>query len=121
MALHSEEILSVGHIQSSRRFNLLKPVVKGQVQWAIAGRSEAKLLKLKEQLVKIDESCKDVPVLTADLGDPKSLDRLVKQSDVLISTAGPFWSIGYPVVRYHDAREMKNQNSFPCQREKQRT
>lgn len=72
--------------------------LKGQVQWAIAGRSEEKLLKLKEQLVKIDETCKDVPVLTADLGDPKSLDRLVKQSDVLISTAGPFWSIGYPLV-----------------------
>lgn len=74
--------------------------MQGQVQWAIAGRSEEKLMKLKEELVKIDECCKDIPVLTADLGDPKSLDRLVKQSDVLISTAGPFWSIGYPLVRW---------------------
>lgn len=101
-------------IQSSRHVNLrFQPAVKGQVQWAIAGRSEEKLLKLKEQLVKIDETCKDVPVLTADLGDPKSLDRLVKQSDVLISTAGPFWSIGYPLVRYQTIRKYTCQSSFP--------
>jgi short subunit dehydrogenase-like uncharacterized protein len=65
----------------------------------MAGRSEEKLHKLRNELEKIDATCKSVPILTADINDPKSLDKLVKQSDVIISTAGPFWSIGYPVVR----------------------
>jgi hypothetical protein len=68
------------------------------VKWAIEGRSKEKLEDLRKQLAEINPKCADVPILTADLNDPKSLDKLVKQGDVLISTAGPFWTIGTPVV-----------------------
>jgi short subunit dehydrogenase-like uncharacterized protein len=56
----------------------------------MAGRSEDKLEKLRLELAEIDPACMTVPILTADLGDSRSLDRLVKQSDVLVSEAGPF-------------------------------
>jgi short subunit dehydrogenase-like uncharacterized protein len=60
-----------------------------------------KLEKLRSNLAEVDPAVMDVPILTADLNDSKSLDKLVKQSDVLISVAGPFWKLGVPVVRCH--------------------
>lgn len=65
----------------------------------MAGRSEQKLTKLRERLAKVHPAILEVPILTADLSDPKSLDKLVKQSDVLVSMAGPFYKVGYPLVR----------------------
>lgn len=65
----------------------------------MAGRSTQKLTKLRERLAKMHPAILEVPILTADLSDPKSLDKLVKQSDVLVSMAGPFYKVGYPLVR----------------------
>jgi short subunit dehydrogenase-like uncharacterized protein len=73
--------------------------LQDEIKWAMASRSEEKLHKLRKDLA--DTHCptiQNVPILTAEVNDPKSLDRLVKQCDVIISTAGPFWSIGFPVV-----------------------
>lgn len=74
-------------------------IMQGQFQWAMAGRSADKLEKLRADLAEIDPAVMDVPILTADLNDNKSLDKMVKQSDVLVSVAGPFWKLGYPLVR----------------------
>lgn len=73
--------------------------MQDEIKWAMASRSEEKLHKLRKDLAETHcKSIADVPILTAEVKDPKSLDRLVKQCDVIISTAGPFWSIGIPVV-----------------------
>jgi hypothetical protein len=41
----------------------------------------------------------DVPILTfSDISDQASVDRVVAQTQVVISTAGPFARIGTPVV-----------------------
>ena len=64
----------------------------------MAGRSTEKLEKLRSDLAEVDPAMMDVPILTADLNDNKSMDKLVKQSDVLISVAGPFWKLGMPLV-----------------------
>ena len=62
----------------------------------MAGRSKEKLEELRSQL---DPKCAQTPILTAELNDAKALDKLVKQADVIISTAGPFWNIGNEMVR----------------------
>lgn len=41
------------------------------LKWAIAGRSQARLEKVKERLVKIDAKLKDLPILIADSGNPE--------------------------------------------------
>lgn len=64
----------------------------------MAGRSQEKLERLRSQLADINPACAGVPIITADLTDSKSLDKLVKQSDVIISVAGPFWKLGLPLV-----------------------
>jgi short subunit dehydrogenase-like uncharacterized protein len=77
-------------------------VLQGEIKWAMASRSEEKLHKLRTDLAEAYcPTIQNVPILTADVNDPKSLDRLVKQCDVIISTAGPFWNIGIPVVSIH--------------------
>jgi len=64
----------------------------------MAGRSRDKLEELRAQLEKVDARCANTPILTAELHDQKALDKLVRQADVIISTAGPFWNIGTPMV-----------------------
>lgn len=65
----------------------------------MAGRSKEKLERLRGELAAINPACAAVPILTAELTDSKSLDKLVKQSDVIVSVAGPFWKLGVPLVR----------------------
>ncbi|KEG08242.1 saccharopine dehydrogenase, partial [Trypanosoma grayi] len=60
--------------------------------WAIAGRSEAKLNKLRSELGG------NVSVLAADFSDASSLDNVCSRTSVLISCAGPFTQVGMPVV-----------------------
>lgn len=53
-------------------------------------------MELSQQYDKKDVL--DVPILTASLDDPSSLDSISEQTKVIISTAGPFAQIGTPVV-----------------------
>jgi short subunit dehydrogenase-like uncharacterized protein len=73
-------------------------MVQESFQWAMAGRSQEKLERLRSQLSDINPACAAVPIITAELTDSKSLDKLAKQSDVIISVAGPFWKLGLPLV-----------------------
>ncbi|KAF7726911.1 hypothetical protein EC973_008206 [Apophysomyces ossiformis] len=68
------------------------------LKWAIAGRSLNKLEKVKESLVNIDESARNVDILIADSNDTQSLDAVVGNTDVIISTVGPFIKYGTPLV-----------------------
>jgi len=63
-----------------------------QLRWAVGGRSESKLCAVLSSL----NVTKDV--IVANLSDDTSMDALCSQTNVLISTAGPFAKLGTPVV-----------------------
>lgn len=68
------------------------------VRWAIAGRNEAKLAEVRQDLARIDPKLADLPIRIADAFDPASLDALVPQARVIVSTAGPFAKYGRELV-----------------------
>ena len=65
-----------------------------EVTWAMAGRSEAKLKRVREEL-GIDES---LPLLVADASDTAALKALVAQAHVVITTVGPYQLVGNELV-----------------------
>ncbi|KQX78595.1 saccharopine dehydrogenase NADP-binding domain-containing protein [Streptomyces sp. Root1310] len=62
------------------------------LRWAIAGRGEQKLERLRERLGG------DVGVLRADVSDPASLRALAEQARVVATTVGPYVSYGEELV-----------------------
>ncbi|ORX62791.1 saccharopine dehydrogenase [Hesseltinella vesiculosa] len=68
------------------------------LSWAIAGRSQAKLNKVKNDLIKIDPALETLDILLADSSQPESLDAFLKDTKVVISTVGPFLKYGTPLV-----------------------
>ncbi|GAA3977559.1 saccharopine dehydrogenase NADP-binding domain-containing protein [Streptomyces marokkonensis] len=62
------------------------------LRWAIAGRGEDRLRRLRERL----PGAADVGVLRADVSDPASLRELAEHARVVATTVGPY-------VRYGDA------------------
>ncbi|WP_328477813.1 saccharopine dehydrogenase NADP-binding domain-containing protein [Streptomyces sp. NBC_00377] len=63
-----------------------------ELRWAIAGRSQEKLERLRERLGV------DVGVLRADVGDPASLRALAEHARVVATTVGPYVSYGEELV-----------------------
>ncbi|WP_417547966.1 saccharopine dehydrogenase family protein [Marinobacter segnicrescens] len=66
------------------------------VRWAIAGRSKAKLDRLKDEL---GPAAVNLPMLIADAGDADSLNAMCEQTRVVVSTVGPYALHGEPLVR----------------------
>lgn len=67
-----------------------------KVRWAIAGRSKAKLNRLKDDL---GPAAVDLPMVIADASDEDSLAALCDQTRVVVSTVGPYALHGEPLVR----------------------
>ena len=63
------------------------------VTWAIAGRDEEKLNELQSKL----ES--KVDIIIANSKDPVSLNNMTKQTQVIISTVGPYLKYGEPLIK----------------------
>ena len=63
------------------------------VTWAIAGRDEEKLNKLQSKLAS------KVNIIIANSDDAASLDKMTKQTQVIISTVGPYLKYGEPLVK----------------------
>ncbi|MGO2996873.1 MAG: saccharopine dehydrogenase family protein [Moraxellaceae bacterium] len=63
------------------------------VTWAIAGRDEKKLNELQSTL----ES--KVDIVIANSNNPASLDEMTKQTQVIISTVGPYLKYGEPLIK----------------------
>lgn len=63
------------------------------VTWAIAGRDEEKLNKLQSEL----ES--PVDIIIANSNDASSLDEMTQQTQVIISTVGPYLKYGEPLIK----------------------
>ena len=64
------------------------------VNWAIAGRSSAKLDALKAEL---GSGAENLPVIVADAGDEDAMRSLCEQTRVVISTVGPYALYGEPL------------------------
>ena len=74
---------------------LLKQVrVNGAVRWAIASRSQAKLNALASDL-----EANSLPQIIADGTDEASLQHMCAQTQVVISTVGPYALYGEPLVK----------------------
>jgi len=63
-----------------------------RVKLAIGGRSKDKLEKLKAEIGITSD------IIVADLRDAGSLDNLCKQTKVILTTAGPYSTLGEPIV-----------------------
>ena len=70
--------------------------VDGDIKWAAAGRSLPKLETLKNSL---GVKAKTLTLLTADAADETALTNLCKQTNVIISTVGPYALFGEPLVK----------------------
>ncbi|MBJ9681165.1 MULTISPECIES: saccharopine dehydrogenase family protein [Burkholderia] len=66
------------------------------LRWAIAGRSEAKLVQLRDSL---GDAARTLPILVADASDDVQLQTLCAQTRVVVSTVGPYALYGEPLVR----------------------
>ncbi|MBT5387590.1 MAG: saccharopine dehydrogenase [Porticoccaceae bacterium] len=67
-----------------------------KVKWAIAGRSETKLNKLRDSL---GEGAAKLPIIVADSKDEKALSSMCKKSRVIVSTVGPYVLYGEALVK----------------------
>ncbi|MFC4912688.1 saccharopine dehydrogenase family protein [Actinomadura gamaensis] len=68
------------------------------LRWALAGRSTAKLEKVRDRLAAIDPALADLPLLQADTSDEASIERVAAATQVVISTVGPYVRLGEPLV-----------------------
>lgn len=69
----------------------------GEVKWAIAGRSEASLNRLRSRIIANRTKpnlSDDIGLLTADLSSPDDLTTLAKSTRVLITAVGPYAFLG---------------------------
>lgn len=66
----------------------------GEIKWAMAGRSQAKLEAVRNEL-GIDS---DLPLLVADAANPASIDEMVSRTGVVLTTVGPYQLYGNELV-----------------------
>ncbi|KAK9764435.1 hypothetical protein K7432_008057 [Basidiobolus ranarum] len=69
------------------------------LKWALGGRSEGKLNQVKSQVLELDPSWEsNLGIVTADSSNLNSLEQLVGQTKVVISTVGPYAQYGSLLV-----------------------
>lgn len=66
----------------------------GEISWAIAGRSQAKLDQVKDELGALE-----LPTIVADAADEAALQAMCAQTTTVISTVGPYALYGSPLVK----------------------
>ncbi len=64
------------------------------VPWALAGRSLAKLESVRDELNLPAE----IPLVSADAGEPASIQSMVERAGVVISTVGPYQLYGSELI-----------------------
>lgn len=64
--------------------------VGGEVKWAMAGRSAAKLAEVRDEV----GAPKDTPLIVADAGDAASVKAMVGRAKAIITTVGPYQLYG---------------------------
>jgi len=66
--------------------------------WAIAGRNQKKLEKLKTSFQDIDPHSNDLEILVVDSHDSTLLDNMTSACRLVISTVGPYLKFGKPLI-----------------------
>jgi short subunit dehydrogenase-like uncharacterized protein len=66
----------------------------GDLAWAMAGRSAAKLAEVRDLI----GAPAGLPLVIADASDPASLDAMVRRTKVIITTVGPYQLYGDALV-----------------------
>jgi short subunit dehydrogenase-like uncharacterized protein len=69
--------------------------VNGDVKWAMAGRSEKKLVQVRDEM----GIPSDVPFVIADAENPESVKQMVNSTQVVLTTVGPYQKYGSDLVR----------------------
>ncbi|KAM3876669.1 saccharopine dehydrogenase-like oxidoreductase [Diretmus argenteus] len=75
---------------------------KGNLKWAVAGRSKQKLDKVVEQAAEAlskPELRTEVEIIVADVGEPDTLAAMCKQAVIVLNCVGPYRFYGEPVVK----------------------
>ena len=67
----------------------------GDARIALAGRSQDKLLAVRETL---GDKAQSWPVLTADASEPSTLNAMAARTQVVVTTVGPYLKYGLPLV-----------------------
>ena len=68
--------------------------VGGEVKWAMAGRSAAKLAEVRDEI----GAPKDTPLVVADAADAASVKAMLARTKAIISTVGPYQLYGSDLV-----------------------
>uniref|UniRef100_A0A1I8MIE1 Saccharopine dehydrogenase NADP binding domain-containing protein n=1 Tax=Musca domestica TaxID=7370 RepID=A0A1I8MIE1_MUSDO len=72
----------------------------GDLKWGIAGRNES---KLKDVLVKAGKRTQrdlsHIPIILADVNDPKSIEAMAQKCKVILNCCGPYRLYGEVVVK----------------------
>jgi short subunit dehydrogenase-like uncharacterized protein len=68
--------------------------VGGEVNWAMAGRSAAKLAEVRDEI----GAPKDTPLVVADASDAASVKSMVSRAKAIITTVGPYQLYGSDLV-----------------------
>lgn len=69
---------------------------KDEVSWALAGRSEKKLMDLKTEL---GDKAKDLSIILSDATDLNTLKSMCKSAKVIMSTVGPYDLYGETLIQ----------------------
>jgi len=75
---------------------LVNEHLEPNLSWALAGRSQAKLQALKQEL---GEAAIDLPVIVADANEEQALRAMCERTAVIISTVGPYALYGEQLVK----------------------
>ena len=67
----------------------------GDARIALAGRSQDKLLAVRETL---GDKAQSWPFLTADASEPSTLNAMAARTQVVVTTVGPYLKYGLPLV-----------------------
>ena len=78
------------------RYLLEHAGVQGNLRWAVAGRSRA---KLEQVIANWGPQAASLPLLTADATDESALHSLCTQTRVVVSTVGPYALYGESLVK----------------------
>ncbi len=77
---------------------LKKYGVRGDLKWALGGRSKAKLEAVRAELCAIDPRAAELAIVVGDSSDRASLDKIVRDVRVVCTTVGPYAIHGRELV-----------------------
>ncbi|WP_431041381.1 saccharopine dehydrogenase family protein [Streptomyces sp. P1-3] len=69
-----------------------------EARWALAGRDQEKLRRLRDRLAAVDPKLSGLALLHADSTDPASLRAIAADTHVVATTVGPYLTYGEPLV-----------------------